>query len=44
MFAGNIFAMIDLIILAVLFAVAAIGLVVHLAGKLRQSEDQRRLR
>lgn len=43
-FAGNIASMIDLIILAVLFVVAAIGLVVHLAGKLQQGKDQRRLR
>lgn len=41
MFAGNIVAMIDLIILAVLFVVAAIGLVVHLAGKLRCHDGER---
>lgn len=35
--------MIDLIIISVLLIVAAIGLVVHLAGKLRP-HDERRLR
>lgn len=33
MFAGNIVAMIDLIILAVLFFAAAVGLLIHFAGK-----------
>lgn len=36
--------MIDLLILAVLFIVAAIGLVVHLAGKLRHQDEHRQLR